>query len=137
VGERQRFSVVICDDSLGFPSLVRTWLQADGRFEVVGMAPGGVAARQLVSELQPDLLVLDLVLPDSPDSPALVRDLRALHPGLRIMLISSLEMEQLRNAARAAGADGVCNKGATAEELASTLYDVATGAGNNTQHVEP
>ena len=134
---QQVFRVLICDDSLGFPSLVRTWLTADGRFEVVGLAPGGVVAKQLVEELQPDALVLDLVLPDAPDCPALVRELRELHPPLRIMLVSSLQMEQLRNAAQAARVDGVCNKGATAQELSSALYAVASGDGSSTQNVAP
>lgn len=131
------FRVLICDDSLGFPSLVRTWLRNDGRFEVVGLAPGGVEAKRLVAEQQPDLLVLDLLLPDVPDPPALVRELRALHPGLGILLVSSLRMEELRNAAVAAGVDAVCNKGATARELTDALYEAGSNAGSRTQNVDP
>jgi len=131
------FRVLICDDSLGFPSLVRTWLRSDGRFEVVGLAPGGVEAKRLVAEDQPDLLVLDLLLPDVPDPPEFVRELRALHPGLRILLVSSLRMDELRNAAQAAGVDGVCSKGATARELTDALYAAGSGAGSRTQNVDP
>lgn len=133
------FRVLICDDSLGFPALVRTWLRSDGRFDVVGLAPGGVAAKRMVAEEQPDLLVLDLLLPDVPDPAALVRELRQLHPGLGILLVSSLRMDELRNAAAAAGVDGVCSKGATAGELTDALYAVGSGsaAGSSTQNVEP
>jgi DNA-binding NarL/FixJ family response regulator len=129
--------VLICDDSLGFPTLVQTWLREDGRFAVVGLAPGGERAKAMVAELRPDALVLDLVLPDVPDSPALVRALRALHPALRIMMVSSLHQQALENAASAAGADGYCNKGATADELTDRLYAVATGAGSTTQNRLP
>ena len=131
------FRVLICDDSLGFPSLVRTWLRSDGRFEVVGLAPGGIEAKRLVAEQAPDLLLLDLLLPDVPDPPQLVRELRMLHPGLRILLVSSLRMEELRNAAQATGVDGVCSKGATAQELTDALYAAGSGAGSSTQNVEP
>jgi two-component system capsular synthesis response regulator RcsB len=132
-----RVRVVICDDSLGFPSLVRTWLRDDGRFDVLGMAPGGEATKELVAEHHPDALVLDLVLPDAPDPGALIRELRTLHPALRIMMVSSLRLEELRHAAEAAGADGVCGKGATAQELADALYAVADGDGSSTQNVAP
>lgn len=119
--------VLICDDSLGFPTLVETWLHEDGRFAVVGRATHGAEALRLVDELHPDVLVLDLVLPDVTDSPALVRDLRELHPPLRIMLVSSLHTAALERAAAASGVHGFCNKAATAEELAERLYGVASG----------
>lgn len=129
--------VVICDDSLGFPALVRTWLRSDGRFEVVGVAAGGEAAKQLVAEQRADVIVLDLVLPDAPDPVVLVRELRERRPGLRVMMVSSLRLDGLRNAAEAAGADGVCGKGATAQELADALYAVASADGSSTQNVAP
>jgi DNA-binding NarL/FixJ family response regulator len=128
--------VLVCDDSLGFPTLVRTWLRNDGRFEVVGLATGGEQAKRMVGELRPDVLVLDLVLPDVADPTVLVAQLRAAHPPLRIMLVSSLHAEALENAARGADVDGLCNKGATPEELADRLYAVATG-GRSTQNRLP
>jgi two-component system NarL family response regulator len=128
--------VLICDDSLGFPTLLRTWLRDDGRFEVAGLATGGEQAKALMGTARPDALVLDLVLPDAPDSPALVRALREIHPPLRIMMISSLHDEALAAAADAAGAEGWCNKGATAGVLCDRLYAVATG-GSSTQNRLP
>lgn len=119
-------SVLVCDDSLGFPTLVQTWLRDDGRFSVAGMATGGEQAKRMIGELRPDALVLDLVLPDAPDPTALVAELRELHPALRILLVSSLHQEGLAAAATAAAADGYCNKGATARELCDGLYAVAT-----------
>lgn len=131
------YRVLVCDDSIGFPALVRTWLSEDDRFEVVGLARGGEEARRMVAQTQPDLLVLDLVLPDVPDAPALVGALRELHPPLRVMLVSSLPMDALAHAATAAGANGACTKGATAAELTGRLYDVASGAGSDTQNRLP
>ena len=119
--------VLICDDSLGFPTLLQTWLRDDGRFEVVGRATGGEEAKELIARETPDAIVLDLLLPDVPDPPTLVADLRALHPALRVLIISSLANELLEQAAAAAGADGWCNKGATAAELTDRLYAVARG----------
>lgn len=130
------FRVLVCDDSLGFPTLVRTWLHEDGRFSVIALATGGEQAKRIVATERPDAIVLDLVLPDAPDSPLLVGELRALHPGLRVMLVSSLHQAALESAAGAAGADGWCNKGAAARELAERLYAVAAG-GSSTQNRLP
>lgn len=120
------FRVLICDDSLGFSTLMRTWLVEDGRFDVIGRAGSGEQVRRMVSEQHPDLLVLDLVLPDVPDAAVLVRELREAHAGLRIMLISSLHPDLLEAAGAEVGADAVCNKGATAREITDRLHGVAT-----------
>ena len=128
--------VLICDDSLGFPTLVRTWLGNDGRFEVIGLATGGEQAKRMVAEGRPDAIVLDLVLPDVADPAILVAELRELHPPLRVLLISSLHPEALDSAAAAIAADGVSNKSATADELADRLYAVAA-AGSSTQNRLP
>lgn len=131
------WSVLICDDSLGFPTLVQTWLRDDPRFEPVGVAKNGDAVRRLVEEQRPDLLVLDLLLPDAPDPAELVRALRAAHSTLRILLVSSLQREPLAEAAQTAGADGFCTKGVPADELTDRLYAVASGAGRSTQNRLP
>jgi DNA-binding NarL/FixJ family response regulator len=129
--------VLVCDDSLGFPALVRAWLNNDERFTVVGLARGGEEAKEMVAASHPDLLVLDFMLPDSDDPAVLVSALRALHPPLRIVLISSLRMEELSAAARSAGVDGVCNKAATAQELTDALYAAAGAEGSSTQNLAP
>jgi len=129
--------VLIVDDSLGFPALVKTWLQQDGRFEVVGLAATAAEGARMVAEHRPDLVVLDLVLPDSPDPVERVRALRAAHPGARIVLVSSLQAEQLANAGEATGVDAVCHKGSNPEELVGTLYGVVTAGGSDTQNVLP
>lgn len=131
-----KIRVLICDDSLGFPTLVRTWLRNDGRFEVTGLATGGEQAKRMVAEDPPDAIVLDLVLPDVADPAVLAAELRTIHPPLRILLVSSLHAEALESAAAATTADGVSNKSATADELADRLYAVAT-AGSSTQNELP
>jgi len=129
VGES--LNVLVCDDSLGFPTLVQTWLREDGRFTVVGLATGGEEAKAMVAEHRPDLIVLDLVLPDAPDSPKLVAALRALHLPLRVLLVSSMHGERLEAAAQAAGADGFCSKGAKPEELTGSLFAIASDDGSS------
>jgi DNA-binding NarL/FixJ family response regulator len=56
-------TVLIVDDHSGFRSTARTLLEAEG-YEVVGEAENGVSALRAARELQPDLVLLDVQLPD-------------------------------------------------------------------------
>lgn len=56
-------TIVIVDDHPAFRASARRLLEAEG-FKVVGVAADGAAGLALASELQPDVVLLDLVLPD-------------------------------------------------------------------------
>src|SRR5262245_61508539 len=60
---RVRRTVLIVDDHAGFRSMARALLESGG-FEVVGEAADGASALALASELQPELVLLDVQLPD-------------------------------------------------------------------------
>jgi two-component system OmpR family response regulator len=121
--------LVICDDSIGFPALVRAWLKPEPGIEVVGTAKSGGEALTMVGELQPDVLLLDLLLPDVPDPAPLVRRLRAAAPDMRIVLVSSMHVRELEHAGRNAGVDAVCGKGSTDQELIGTIRGVMSRRG--------
>ena len=117
--------VLICDDSMGFPALVRAWLEDDDRFEHVGTATDGTELLELASTVEADAVVLDLVLPDVDSPVTLVAQLREKLPGVRILLVSSLAVAELERAASAAGVDGFCHKAVTAQALTDQLYRIA------------
>ena len=109
--------MLICDDAVAFPRLVEVWL-GDGR----GIAPCGVVSSapellERVGDAAPDVLLLDLMLPDGPASTDLVAQVRERAPGIRIVLVSNLPQEALEERARELGADGWCSKATTAEGL--------------------
>lgn len=79
--------VVLVDDVPEVRRLVRTALRFSGDFEVVGEAGDGVEALQLVAELSPDILVLDLGLPDIAGREVLTR-VRSSSPATRIVVFS-------------------------------------------------
>jgi len=61
-----RLRVLVVDDSAISRTLVREWLEADGDLEVVGEAPDGDTAIELVNRLHPDVATIDLRMPGMP-----------------------------------------------------------------------
>jgi len=84
-----RPTVLIVDDHAGFRDAARALLQAEG-FEVVGEAAGGLAALDEVARLTPDVVLLDVQLPDL-DGFAVAERLAATGATTDVVLISSRE----------------------------------------------
>ena len=80
-------TVLIVDDHPSFRASARTLLEAEG-FEVVGEAENGEAAVAAVQELQPDLVLLDIQLPDI-DGFCVAERLRKLEDPPTVILTSS------------------------------------------------
>ena len=83
-------------------------LEIRHRYQIVGSAGHAGAAISLVAAHRPDVVVLDPRLPELPDGIALIRRIRAIHPGVRILAVGwtpTLEHDTL-----AAGADGFVRK---------------------------
>jgi DNA-binding NarL/FixJ family response regulator len=79
--------VLIVDDYAPFRESARALLE-DGGFEVVGEAEDGATALRAADELHPDVVLLDVHLPDS-DGFEVAKRLRELEPAPEVVLISS------------------------------------------------
>jgi CheY-like chemotaxis protein len=84
--------VLLVDDVVDVRRLLRTALRFRGGFEVVGEAGDGTEAVRLAQSLQPDLVVLDLGLPDLAGREVLSR-LRLHSPRTRVVVFSGTESE--------------------------------------------
>lgn len=94
-------------------------LEADG-YAVTGEAASGAAAIGQVARLQPDMVLLDIGLPDGSGLELIAR-IRSAAPGMVIVLISSRQASDYGERLSAAGADGFLDKATLAP---STLRDV-------------
>jgi len=101
--------VLLCEDSLGFRMLASAWLDDADDMELVGVAETGNEAVELAGQLQPEVVLLDHLLPDA-DSSTLVVRLREAAPGVAIALVSGMPNDLLGAEAGLAGVEAYCSK---------------------------
>ncbi len=101
----------------------------DGRrgLTVVGEAADGLAAVELASELQPDLVMLDLAMPRMDGLEALPL-IRAAVPGVRVIVLSGFNQNTLAEKAMQAGADRYVIKGGSMRQLLDLVDTVLENA---------
>lgn len=118
--------VVIADDhTLVRQSIVKT-VAAEPGFEVVGESDRGDAVVEMVQRLQPDMLVLDINMPNL-DGIQAATQLRRVLPGLRILFLTMHDDDATIRRAVALGADGYVPKAASIDELLQAVRTVAAG----------
>ena len=105
---RAKRRVLVVDDHAGFRSCASELLQAEG-FEVVGEAEDGSSALARAAELQPELVLLDVQLPDL-DGFEVAERLLAVNPELAIVLVSSRDRSSYGPLVEHSGARGFVSK---------------------------
>jgi DNA-binding NarL/FixJ family response regulator len=115
----QKFTVVIADDHPGIRSGIRGILEGSGNFAVVGEAQDGKEALVLVQELEPDLLILDVKLPEM-EGPEVAASLSKLDLPTIILALSSYDLPEFVANMIQNGARGYLTK-----DLAPRLLSVA------------
>src|SRR5207302_2727706 len=94
--------------------------------EVVGEASSGRQAVGLASRLRPDVVLLDLEMPDV-DGVEAIPQLLAILPGLGVLVFTAYDTDERVLGAIRAGARGYLLKGATTAEIAGAVRAVAAG----------
>lgn len=127
MSDRKHWRVLVADDSPCIRRLVRAILEGRPEFEIVGEAADGNEAIDLTRTARPDLVILDIVMPDS-DGIAALPLILAAAPAARVLVYSSLEDEATRERALAAGAAGYVEKGGPPDHLIRALQEIAAEA---------
>ena len=115
--------VVIVDDHPVFRQGLRDVLETDPEIQVVGEAANGEVALQMAEDVEPNVMLIDINLPDV-NGLQVTRQIRAKKPDIKVIVVTGYDdAEQAFHAIRA-GASAYCAKDITPETLIQTIYAV-------------
>lgn len=125
-GDMDSVRVLVVDDSPVFRRGMGRAVQAHAGLDLVGEVDGGEAALEAIGRLDPDVVLLDLRMPDLDGFEVLER-LRDVDPppSCRVLIVSASLDEQTERAARAAGAVGCVSKESARADICATALRVA------------
>ena len=97
-------TVLVCDDAIFMRTMISDILSGAG-YEVVGEAETGVQAIERYRNLRPDLVTMDIVMPNVNGIEAL-KKIRELDPNARVIMCTAVGQENMVRAAIMSGAKG-------------------------------
>jgi two-component system, NarL family, response regulator LiaR len=118
--------VMLVDDHNVVRSGLATFLKAYEDLELVGEAKNGLEALQLCHTRQPDVILMDLIMPEM-DGIAATKAILADYPHIKIIAMTSFEEEELVHGVLAAGAISYLLKNVTSDELAAAIRSASLG----------
>jgi DNA-binding NarL/FixJ family response regulator len=120
----QAIRVLLCDDAEEIRALLRDVLEQDPAIEVVGEADTGAEGLRLSAELEPDVVLLDLSMPDVEVLEALTA-IAASAPRSGIIVFSGFAADRMQQAALHLGADRYIEKGQSLADISTAIREVA------------
>ncbi|MEV5883563.1 response regulator transcription factor [Streptomyces sp. NPDC052020] len=118
--------VLIADDQQMVRQGFTVLLDAQPDIEVVGQAVHGLDAVARVAELAPDVVLMDIRMPELGGIEA-TRRITGAHPDIRVLVLTTFDLDEYVYEALRAGASGFLLKDASAEQLAEAVRVVAAG----------
>jgi NarL family two-component system response regulator LiaR len=124
--ESNTIRVMIVDDHDMVRSGLGVFLEAFDDLELVGEAADGEEALRLCAEVQPHVVLMDLVMPEM-DGIAATRAIRQAYPTVQVIALTSFNDQDLVQGALQAGAVGYLLKNASIDELAAAIRAARAG----------
>jgi DNA-binding NarL/FixJ family response regulator len=118
--------VLLVDDDDLMRAGLKAVLSSDARVEVVGEAANGRAAVERVRSARPDIVLMDVRMPDL-DGIAATREVLAVSPEVKVVILTTFEEDDYIFGALNAGASGFLLKRTEPEQLLAAIQTVAAG----------
>lgn len=122
----EKISIVLVDDHAIVRQGLRTYLELQSDIEVVGEASDGNEALQVVRETLPDIVLMDLVMPNA-DGVEATRAVTAASPSTRVIVLTSFSEDEKVFASIKAGAQGYLMKDVLPQDLVKAIRTVYRG----------
>ena len=122
----KKLGILIADDHPVVRDGLRGMLESQADFEVVGEAEDGAQAIQLVEELGPDIVLMDLRMPQV-DGVTATREIKRSQPETQILVLTTYDSDADILPAIEAGATGYLLKDSSREELYKAIQATARG----------
>ena len=121
-----KIKILICDDHAIFREGLKNVLAADARLEVVGEAADGLGAVQQAGKLAPDLVIMDIAMPEMSGVEA-TREIVKANPQIRVIILSMHSRKAFIMEALKAGARGYVLKDSAGEKILHSVQAVLKG----------
>jgi len=121
-----KIKIILADDHLVVRMGIASILSFEPDFEVVGQADSGAEALSMAQALNPDVVIMDLMMPDM-DGVEATRRIHAVRPDTRILVLTSFGTSAEVHRAIEAGATGALVKTSTQDEICSAIRQVFNG----------
>ncbi|MNZ17496.1 Transcriptional regulatory protein DegU [compost metagenome] len=118
--------IVIADDQMMIREGLRTILDLEDDMEVVGLANNGVEVCELVDQLRPDLVMMDIQMPEMDGISALKR-IKQNYPDTHILILSTFLDDHYIVDGLASGANGYILKDMDTDKMLSAIRDTVSG----------
>jgi NarL family two-component system response regulator LiaR len=124
--EAEKIRVMIVDDHTIVREGLTTLLEVHPELSLVGEAADGRKAIELCAQLRPDIILMDLIMPEV-DGVTAIRSIIKSHPEIRILVLTSFVENEKVQAALEAGAVGYLLKNISAAELVDAIKSAHIG----------
>jgi two-component system, NarL family, response regulator LiaR len=121
-----KIRVLIADDNAAVRQGLRAFLSLREELEVVGEAANGLEAVEQTSHLLPDVVLMDLMMPQL-DGIEATRRIRDLNPGAQVIVLSGLNEEEKAFSASKAGAFSYLLKSVSPDDLVRAIQAAGRG----------
>jgi DNA-binding NarL/FixJ family response regulator len=115
--------ILLVDDQALLCEVLKTWLEVEADFQVVGIAHNGEEAIALVETFQPNIVLMDIDMPQM-DGIHATKIIGSRFPEVKVILLSGHDSDAYLGKSLRSGAKGYLIKNTTAEELAQKIREV-------------
>ena len=122
----KKISILLAENHVVVRESIRQFLEREANFEVVGEAGDGEEAVRMVSQLKPDVIVMDISMPKLNGIEA-TKQIKALQPSAVVLILTAYDYEQYIFPLLEAGAAGYLLKDVSSRELISAIQTVYRG----------